>query len=227
MPLSSRTANNRDSGGYGSLCFSSVSTSVTSTAQPVRLSPPSAVVPSETIRSPSRFGLAPAHNGTVSRCVMNSSRGPLRMPGRSTNRFPVCVGAGMRSVTLSKRMAEAGTPTFFSSSQTALPIAFSWPESPSTARKRIKWSSAAFTSTGGLVLLMVLFLSAHEKDGKRLNSALCRAPRYSLQPPRESQQVPYGEEKRPKNDHPYNVRQHQGHDRPDARALVVLLGKRN
>ena len=51
-------------------------------------------MPSETIRSPSRFGFAPAQSGTVSRCVENSSRGPGRVPGRSTIRLPVCVGSG-------------------------------------------------------------------------------------------------------------------------------------
>ena len=65
-------------------------------AQPVRLSPPSAVVPSETMRSPSRRGLAPAQSGTVSRWVENSSRGPGRVPGSSTIRLPVSVGTGMR-----------------------------------------------------------------------------------------------------------------------------------
>ena len=33
------------------------------------------------MRSPSRFGFAPAQSGTVSRCVENSSRGPGRVPG--------------------------------------------------------------------------------------------------------------------------------------------------
>ena len=46
------------------------------------------------MRSPSRFGFAPAQSGTVSRCVENSSRGPGRVPGRSTIRLPVCVGSG-------------------------------------------------------------------------------------------------------------------------------------
>src|SRR5262245_38170351 len=56
-------------------------------------------------------------------------------------------------------MADAGTPTFFSSSETAAAIAASWPVTPSTERNRIRWSSAAFTSTGGgLVVLMVWFL---------------------------------------------------------------------
>ena len=43
--------------------------------QPVRLSPPSAVFAVLTILRPCRFGLAPAHSGTVSMCVMNNSRG--------------------------------------------------------------------------------------------------------------------------------------------------------
>ncbi len=150
-PLSSRTVKSSVIGGCGSLCLSSVSASVTSTAQPVRLSPPSAVVPSETMRSPSRLGFAPAQSGTVSRCVENSSRGPGRVPGRSTIRLPVSVGSGMRLLTVSKRMAEAGTPTFFSSSVTAAAIAASWPVTPSTARKRIRCSSAAFTSRGMVV----------------------------------------------------------------------------
>ena len=55
----------------------------TNTAHPVRLSPPSAVVPSETIRLPSILGFAPAQSGTVSRCVAKSRRGPDRVPGRS------------------------------------------------------------------------------------------------------------------------------------------------
>ena len=154
-PLSSRTVNSSVIGGCGSLCLISVSASTTSSATPVRASPPSAVVPSETMRSPSRRGLAPAQSGTVSRWVENSSRGPGRVPGRSTIRLPVSVGSGMRLLASSKRMAEAGTPTVFSASLTAAAIAASWPVTPSTERNRIRCSSAAATSRGIEVLLMM------------------------------------------------------------------------
>ena len=118
-PLSSRTVKRRVIGGCGSLCLSSVSATTTRTAQPVRSSPPSAVVPSETMRSPSRRGLAPAQSGTVSRWVEKRRRGPGRVPGRSTMRLPVSVGTGMRLLASSKRIADAGTPTFFKASLTA------------------------------------------------------------------------------------------------------------
>ncbi len=137
-PLSSRTVNSRVIGGCGRLCFSSVSASTTRMAHPVRLSPPSAVMPSETMRSPSRLGLAPAQSGTVSRWVENSRRGPGRVPGRSTIRLPVSVGTGMRVFTSSKRIAEAGTPAFLSASETAAAIRASCPVTPSTARNRIR-----------------------------------------------------------------------------------------
>ena len=126
----------------------------------MRSSPPSAVVPSETMRSPSRRGLAPAQSGTVSRWVENSRRGPGRVPGRSTIRLPVSVGSGMRLLASSKRIAEAGTPTFFSASLTAAAIVASWPVTPSTERNRIRCSSAAATSRGTAVLLMVSIQSA-------------------------------------------------------------------
>jgi len=38
--------------------------------------------------------------------------------------------------TLSKRMADAGTPTFCNSSETASAMAFSWPVTPSTQRQQ-------------------------------------------------------------------------------------------
>ena len=107
-------------------------------AQPVRLSPPSAVVPSPTIRSPSRLGLAPAQSGTVSRWVENSSRAPGRVPGRSTIRLPVSVGTGMRLCASSKRIAEAGTPAVLSASETAAAMAASCPVTPSTDKNRIR-----------------------------------------------------------------------------------------
>ena len=154
-PLSSRTVNRSVIGGWGSLFFSSVSATTTRTATPVRASPPSAVVPSETIRSPSRLGLTPAQSGTVSRCVENNSRGPGRVPGRSTIRFPVSVGSGIRLLASSNRMADSGTPTAFKASITAAAILASWPVTPSTDRKRIKWSSAAATLSGIWLLLMV------------------------------------------------------------------------
>src|SRR5688500_10474641 len=72
----------------------SVSASTTSSATPVRASPPSAVVPSETILSPSRRGLAPAQSGTVSRCEENKRRGPGRVPSSSTIQIARLGGQG-------------------------------------------------------------------------------------------------------------------------------------
>ena len=134
----------------------------------MRASPPSAVVPSETMRSPSRRGLAPAQSGTVSRWVENSRRGPGRVPGRSTIRLPVSVGSGMRLLASSKRMAEAGTPTVFSASLTAAAILASCPVTPSTERNRIRCSSAAATSRGIEVLLMMFIRSFECVDSLRL-----------------------------------------------------------
>src|SRR5262249_18397381 len=101
------------------------------------------------------FGFAPAQSGTVSRCVENSNRGPLMVPGSSTSKLPVSVGRGIRLFTVSKRIAEAGTPTACSSSDTAFAIAASWPVTPSTAKNFIRCASAAFTSNRSELLLML------------------------------------------------------------------------
>ena len=53
-------------------------------------------------------------------------------------------------------MADAGTPTFLSSSETAAAISASWPVTPSTERNFIRWSSAAFTSTDDVAVLMLV-----------------------------------------------------------------------
>ena len=74
---------------------------------------------------------------------MNKSRGPGRVPGSTTIRFPVSVGRGMRVLASSKRMASPGTPSERNSLATTRPIAASWPVTPSTARKRISRSMAA------------------------------------------------------------------------------------
>ena len=144
--------------GWGSLCFSSVSATTTRTAQPVRSSPSSAVVPSETMRSLSlRAVLTPAHSGTVSRCGEQEPR-PGVKPGRSTIRLPVSVGTGMRLLASSKRIAEAGTPAFFNASLTAAAILASLP-----VTLRRKGSSGALpfaTSTRSAALAMAL-LSTH------------------------------------------------------------------
>src|SRR5829696_5679311 len=154
-PLSSRTVNRKVIGGCGSLCLMRVSATATSSATPVRASPPSAVVPSETILSPSRRGLAPAQSGTVSRWEENKRRGPDRVPSSSAIRLPVSVGTGMRMLASSKRIADAGTPTSFSASLTAAAMLASCPVTPSTERKRIRCASAAATSRGTEVLVIV------------------------------------------------------------------------
>ena len=43
-------------------------------------------------------------------------RGPGRVPGNVTIRLPVSVGKGIRLFASSNRMADAGTPTAFNSS---------------------------------------------------------------------------------------------------------------
>ena len=54
----------------------------------------------------------------------NSRRGPGRVPGKLDDAgCRSAVGSGIRLLTVSKRMAEAGTPTFFNSSVTAAAMA--------------------------------------------------------------------------------------------------------
>ena len=120
---------------------------MTSTAHPVRLSPPRAVVPSFslTTRVPWTFGFAPAHKGTVSMCVMKRSglAAFLPVPGSFTIKLPVWVGSGMRVWASSKAMASVGTPTSVRAATISRPIASSWPVMPGTERKRTSRSSAA------------------------------------------------------------------------------------
>ena len=67
------------------------------------------------MRFAARTGFAPAHNGTVSMCVMNKiGLASFRVPGKFTIKLPVCVGAGIRVFASSKRIAAAGTPASFS-----------------------------------------------------------------------------------------------------------------
>jgi hypothetical protein len=43
---------------------------------------------------------------------MNKIRGALNVPGRFTIKLPVCVGKAIRSLAVSKRIAEAGNPFY-------------------------------------------------------------------------------------------------------------------
>jgi len=109
-----------------------------------------AVFASLTILRPFSLGFAPAQSGTVSMWVMNMIRGWLCMaprPGRSTMRLPVSVGTGMRVLASSRRIALAGTPLSCSAALSSRPIAASFPVTPSTARKRMRRSVAAWVST--------------------------------------------------------------------------------
>ncbi len=192
----------------------------------MRLSPPRAVVPSVDDAVPSaRTGLAPAQSGTVSRCVENNSRGPGRVPGRSTSRLPVSVGSGIRWFTVSKRIAEAGTPAATRASLTAAAIAASWPVTPSTSRNLSRCCSAASTSNG-IGVAVIIERSKGEKWTEVSHCVVVRRPAGKpLQPPGDFQHVPRCEQSHPDNGHPDRVGQQQRHDRADTGVLVVPLGK--
>src|SRR5947207_2580600 len=70
--------------------------------QPPCFTSASAVAPRGTILFlPERSGTAPAHSGAVSRCALNSSRGPWRVPGNLTIKLPVCATRKLLQLLLS------------------------------------------------------------------------------------------------------------------------------
>ena len=101
-------------------------------------------------------------------------------------------------------------------------MAASWPVTPSTARNFIRWPSAAFTSTGGVLLMFVLPFSLYCLMQWFTVSNLLGYSPHGI--PKRYQAA---KRQRPKNGYPDDVGQHQRDHRANTRVLVVFLGKPN